>query len=82
MLDDIYILQDYAIIVNNKILNIDVSCVIRRIVTYHYMVLVEVKITHMKLITKNKRKEEQLWGRSQFFNDETQKNRKRHALRG
>ena len=56
MLDDIYILQDYAIIVNNKILNIDVSCVIRRIVTYHYMVLVEVKITHMKLITKNKRK--------------------------
>lgn len=58
MLDDIYILQDYAIIVNNKILNIDVSCVIRRIVTYHYMVLVEVKITHMKLITKNKRKEE------------------------
>ena len=58
MLDDIYILQDYAIIVNNKILNIDTSCVIRRIVTYHYMVLVEVKITHMKLITKNKRKEE------------------------
>lgn len=24
----------------------------------------------------------QLWGRSRFFNDETQKNRKRHALRG
>lgn len=89
MLDDIYILQDYAIIVNNKILNIDTSCVIRRIVTYHYMVLVEVKITHMKLITKNKRKEEgdkdrfkELWGRSRFFNDETQKNRKQHALRG
>ena len=41
MLDDIYILQDYAIIVNNKILNVDVSCVIRRIVTYHYTILVE-----------------------------------------
>lgn len=41
-----------------KILSIVASCVIRRIVTYHYMVLVEVKITHMKLITKNKRKEE------------------------
>ena len=24
----------------------------------------------------------ELWGRSRFFNDETQKNRKRHALRG
>lgn len=41
MLDDIYILQDYAIIVNNKMPNIDASCVIRRIVTYHYTVLVE-----------------------------------------
>lgn len=41
-----------------KMLSIAASCVIRRIVTYHYMVLVEVKITHMKLITKNKRKEE------------------------
>ena len=26
--------------------------------------------------------ERKLWGRSRFFNDETQKNRKRHALRG
>lgn len=25
---------------------------------------------------------EELWGRSRFFNDETQKNRKQHALRG
>lgn len=41
MLDDIYILQDYAIIVNNKMQNIDASCIIRRIVTYHYTVLVE-----------------------------------------
>lgn len=41
MLDDIYILQDYAIIVNNKISNIDAPCIIRRIVTYHYTVLVE-----------------------------------------
>lgn len=24
----------------------------------------------------------ELWGRSRFFNDETQKNRKQHALRG
>ena len=36
MLDDIYILQDYVNIVNNKMLNIVASCVIRRIVTYHY----------------------------------------------
>lgn len=41
MSDDIYILQDCANIVNNKILNIDTSCIIRRIVTYHYTVLVE-----------------------------------------
>lgn len=25
---------------------------------------------------------DELWGQSRFFNDETQKNRKRHALRG
>lgn len=38
MLDDIYILLDYAKVVNNKILSIVSSCVIRRIVTYHYTV--------------------------------------------
>jgi len=41
MLDDIYILPDYVNIVNNKLLNIVASCVIRKIVTYHYTVLVE-----------------------------------------
>lgn len=38
MLDDIYILLDYAKVVNNKILSIVSSCVIRRIVTYHYTI--------------------------------------------
>lgn len=36
MLDDIYILHDYVKTVNDKILDIDISLVIRRIVTYHY----------------------------------------------
>ena len=58
MLEDIYILHDYVKTVNDKMSDIDTSRVIRRIVTYHYIVLVEVKITHMKLITKNKKKEE------------------------
>lgn len=44
MLDDIYILQDYAIIVNNKIFNIVTSCFIRRIVTYHYTIQMRAKI--------------------------------------
>lgn len=44
MLDDIYILQDYANIVNNKILNIDTSRIIRRIVTYHYTIQMRAKI--------------------------------------
>ena len=44
MLDDIYILQDCANIVNNKILNIDISCIIRRIVTYHYTIQMRAKI--------------------------------------
>lgn len=51
MLDDIYILQDYAIIVNNEILNIDVSCVIRRIVTYHYTTQTRAKIPTRALCT-------------------------------
>lgn len=38
MLDDIYILQDYVNIVNNRMLNIVALCVIRRIVTYHYTI--------------------------------------------
>ena len=38
MLDDIYILLDYVNIVNDKLLNTVASCVIRRIVTYHYTV--------------------------------------------
>lgn len=58
MLDDTYILQDYAKSVNDKMLSIAASCVIRRIVTYHYMVQTEVKITQFTSITKNKRKEE------------------------
>jgi len=41
-----------------KILNVVASCVIRRIVTYHYMAQTEVKITQFISITKNKRKEE------------------------
>lgn len=41
-----------------KILNAVASCVIRRIVTYHYMAQTEVKITQFISITKNKRKEE------------------------
>lgn len=58
MLDDIYILHDYVKTVNDKISDIDTSRVIRRIVTYHYMVQTEVKITQFTSITKNKRKEE------------------------
>ena len=58
MLDDIYILQDYVNIVNNKMLNTVASRVIRRIVTYHYMVQTEVKTIQFTSITKNKRKEE------------------------
>lgn len=41
MLGDIYILHDYVKTVNDKISDIDISRVIRRIVTYHYTVLVE-----------------------------------------
>ena len=44
MLDDIYILQDYVNIVNNKMLNIVASCIIRRIVTYHYTIQMRAKI--------------------------------------
>lgn len=71
MLDDIYILQDAKGIIGDgvthglprphnarsrmKILSVAASCVIRRIVTYHYMVQTEVKITQFTSITKNKR---------------------------
>ena len=41
MLGDIYILHDYVKTVKDKISDIDTSRVIRRIVTYHYTVLVE-----------------------------------------
>ena len=51
MLDDIYILQDCANIVNNKILNIDTSCIIRRIVTYHYTIQMRAKIPTRALWT-------------------------------
>lgn len=51
MLDDIYILQDCANIVNNKILNIDTSCIIRRIVTYHYTIQMRAKIPARALCT-------------------------------
>lgn len=44
MLDDTYILQDYAKAVNNKMLSIAASCVIRRIVTYHYTIQMRAKI--------------------------------------
>lgn len=78
MLDDIYILHDYVKTVNDKMSDIDTSRVIRRIVTYHYTVPTVVWMVVAKEIVTN----HELWGRSRFFNDETQKNRKRHALRG
>lgn len=51
MLDDIYILQDYVNIVNNKMLNIVASCIIRRIVTYHYTIQMRAKIPTRALCT-------------------------------
>lgn len=51
MLDDIYILQDYVNIVNNKMLNIVASCIIRRIVTYHYTIQMRAKIPTRALWT-------------------------------
>lgn len=51
MLDDIYILQDYANIVNNKMLNTVALCVIRRIVTYHYTIQMRAKIPTRALWT-------------------------------
>lgn len=47
MLDDTYILQDYAKAVNNKMLSIAASCVIRRIVTYHYTIPTAVRTTEL-----------------------------------
>lgn len=70
-------------------LSIAASCVIRRIVTYHYIRPIWIMI--LSLIIKERRckkpllrqaSQRELWGRSRFFNDETQKNRKQHALRG
>lgn len=59
MLDDIYILLDYVNIVNDKLLNTVASCVIRRIVTYHYtvptvvwMVGVKETVTNLWLTTQ------------------------------
>ena len=51
MLDDIYILQDYVNIVNNKMLNIVASCIIRKIVTYHYTIQMRAKIPTRALWT-------------------------------
>ena len=51
MLDDIYILQDCVNAVNNKILNVATSCIIRKIVTYHYTSLTWA--TLLISITKN-----------------------------
>lgn len=51
MLDDTYILQDYAKAVNNKMLSIVASCVIRRIVTYHYTIQMRAKIPTRALWT-------------------------------
>ena len=51
MLDDIYILQDYVNIVNNRMLNIVALCVIRRIVTYHYTIQMRAKIPTRALWT-------------------------------
>lgn len=53
MLDDTYILQDYAKAVNNKMLSIAASCVIRRIVTYHYTVPTVVWMVGVKEIVTN-----------------------------
>ena len=53
MLDDTYILQDYAKAVNNKMLSIAASCVIRRIVTYHYTIPPVVWMVSVKEIVTN-----------------------------
>jgi hypothetical protein len=53
MLDDIYILLAYVETVNNKILNVVTSCVIREIVTYHYISLIWIMI--LSLIIKERR---------------------------
>ena len=53
MLDDIYILQDYVNIVNNKMLNIVASCIIRRIVTYHYTIPTAVWMAGVKETVTN-----------------------------
>lgn len=53
MLDDTYILQDYAKAVNNKMLSIAASFVIRRIVTYHYTVPMVVWMVVAKEIATN-----------------------------
>ena len=50
MLDDIYILHDYVKTVNDKISDIDTSCVIRRIVTYHYTILTAARTTGLEQI--------------------------------
>ena len=52
MLDDIYILHDYVKTVNDKILDIDTSRVIRRIVTLCDSFVIE-KITHRKKLREN-----------------------------
>lgn len=51
MLDDIYILHDYVKTVNDKISDIDISLVIRRIVTYHYTIQMRAKIPTRALWT-------------------------------
>lgn len=51
MLDDIYILLDYVNIVNDKIINVVMSCIIRRIVTYHYTIQMRAKIPTRALWT-------------------------------
>lgn len=51
MLDDIYILLDYVNIVNDKIINVVMSCIIRRIVTYHYTIQMRAKIPTRALYT-------------------------------
>lgn len=53
MLDDIYILHDYVKTVNDKMSDIDTSCVIRRIVTYHYTVPTVVWMVVAKEIVTN-----------------------------
>lgn len=53
MLDDIYILHDYVKTVNDKISDIDTSCVIRRIVTYHYTIPTVVWMVVAKEIVTN-----------------------------